>query len=74
VPVNGPSGEVFTLAEAAAYLRLQEADVVALVQSQGLPGRCISNEWHFLKVAIERWLATAPLDWQARKPAILEAD
>ncbi len=43
--VNGPSSEVLTLAEAAAYLRLPEADVVSLVHSQGLPGRCTADEW-----------------------------
>ena len=29
--VNGPSGEVLTLADAAAYLRLPETEVVRLV-------------------------------------------
>jgi excisionase family DNA binding protein len=56
--VNGPPGEVLTLAEAAAYLRLPEADVVGLVHSQGLPGRFAGSEWRFLKTAIQNWLAT----------------
>jgi excisionase family DNA binding protein len=63
---------VLTLAEAAEYLRLPEGDVVGLVHSQGLPGRCIAKEWRFLKAAIEHWLATAPPCWEARKSAILE--
>jgi hypothetical protein len=70
--VNGPSGEVLTLAEAAAYLRLPEADVVSLVHSQGLPGRCTADEWRFLKAAIQHWLATASPSWETRKAAILE--
>ena len=70
--VNGPFGEVLTLAEAAAYLRLPEAEVVGLVHSQGLPGRCIASEWRFLKAAIEHWLATASPAWETRKAAILE--
>ena len=37
--VNGPMGEVLTLAEAAAYLRLPEAEVARLVHTEGLPGR-----------------------------------
>src|SRR5205823_4609521 len=37
--VNGPAGEVLTLAEAAAYLRLPEDEVVRLVNQQELPGR-----------------------------------
>jgi hypothetical protein len=69
---NGASGEVLTLAEAAAYLRLTESDVIGLVRSQGLPGRCIASEWRFLKAAITHWLATAPSGWEDRKAAILE--
>ena len=70
--VDGLSGEVLTLAEAAAYLRLPEAEVVGLVHSQGLPGRCIAGEWRFLKAAIQHWLATASPTWEIRKAAILE--
>ncbi len=70
--VNGPSGEVLTLAEAAAYLRLPEADVVGSVNAQGLPGRCIAGEWRFLKAAIQHWLAAGSPTWETRKVAILE--
>jgi excisionase family DNA binding protein len=69
--VNGPAGEVMTLAEVAAYLRLSEAEVVVLVHSQGLPGRSIDSGWRFLKAAIDQWLATATPSWEARKPSIL---
>lgn len=69
---NGPSGEVLTLAEAAAYLRLSPTEVVDIVQSQGLPGRCIAGEWRFLKTAIQQWLATGATTWETRKTAILE--
>jgi hypothetical protein len=70
--VNGPSGEVLTLADAAAYLRLPETEVVGLVHSLGLPGRCVANEWRFLKAAVQHWLATASPTWETRKAAILE--
>src|SRR5436309_3108165 len=40
---NGPVGEVLTLAETAAYLRLPEKDVIAAVSSQGLPGRMVGG-------------------------------
>jgi excisionase family DNA binding protein len=66
---NGLSGEVFTLAEAAAYLRWNESDVMALVHSQGLPGRCIGGEWRFLKSAIQQWLAAAEPTPESRKAA-----
>ena len=52
--------EVLTLAEAAAYLRVSEADVVRLAQQQDLPGRLIGTEWRFLKSAIQDWLKTPP--------------
>jgi Helix-turn-helix domain len=70
--VNGPSGEVLTLAEAAAYLRLPAAEVVGLVHAQGLPGRCIAGEWRFLKSAIQHWLASVSPTWEMRRAEILE--
>jgi excisionase family DNA binding protein len=55
---NGPPSEVFTLPEAAAYLRLSEAELVDLVHSQGLPGRFTGCEWRFLKAGLQDWLRT----------------
>jgi excisionase family DNA binding protein len=62
-PVNGqpaPTGEVFTLSEAAAYLRVTEAEFLRLVDDQALPGRQFGTEWRFLKSAIQDWLKTPP--------------
>ena len=56
--VNGAEGEVLSLPEAAAYLRLAEPDVLRLVDEQGLPGRRLGQEWRFLKGAIRAWLGT----------------
>jgi hypothetical protein len=61
--MNGPAGDVFTLAEAAAYLRVSEADVIGLVHSQSLPGRFIA--------AIQQWLATGEPTPETRKAAQL---
>jgi excisionase family DNA binding protein len=47
---------VLTLSEAAAYLRLPEADVLLLIQEQGLPARQVGSEWRFLAAAIRDWL------------------
>lgn len=55
--VNGPVGEVMTLPEAAAYLRLPEEEVVRLVHQQDLPGRYAGTEWRFFKAAIQQWLS-----------------
>ena len=59
-PKTPTAGDVLTLAEAAAYLRLQEADVVRLVQIQDMPGRLVGKEWRFLKSAIQEWLSKPP--------------
>jgi excisionase family DNA binding protein len=53
-------GDVLTLSEVAAYLRLPEADVVRFVEEQALPGRRLGNEWRFLKDAIDDWLRSGP--------------
>jgi excisionase family DNA binding protein len=57
---KGPSGEVLTLSQAAAYLQFSEADVLRLVDEQALPARRLGNEWRFLKTAIQDWLRTGP--------------
>jgi excisionase family DNA binding protein len=54
------SDEVLTLAEATAYLRLSEGDVLRLVREQNLPGRQIGDQWRFLKAAIQDWLRSGP--------------
>ena len=63
--------DVFTLAEAAAYLRLPEMEVMALVHAQGLPGRLVAGGWRFLKTAIQRWLSTGSPTPETRKAALL---
>jgi len=68
---NGLACEVFTLAEAAAYLRLSEAELVELVHSQNLPGRFTGSEWRFLKSSIQQWLSAGPPNPQERKVAQL---
>lgn len=51
------TGEVLTLAEAAEYLRVPAADVLAMLPG-GIPGRRIGSEWRFLKSALQEWLRT----------------
>src|SRR6266540_974457 len=71
--VNGPPSEVLTLAEAAAYLRLSEKDVIAAASTQGLPGRLVSGEWRFLKSALQQWLSVSQPTDEMRKAAQLAA-
>ncbi len=66
---NGPPGEVLTLAEAAAYLRLPEADVLRWVDEQALPARRLGNEWRFLKAAIQDWLRSGTPPPKSNKEA-----
>ncbi len=56
--------EVLTLAEAAAYLRLPESEIVRAVREQGLSARQVGGEWRFLKSAIHDWLRTGPATQQ----------
>ena len=58
--VTPPTTEVFNFAEAAAYLRVTESDLMRLVHDQALPGRQFGTEWRFLKSAIQDWLKTPP--------------
>jgi excisionase family DNA binding protein len=69
--VNGPPGEVLTLAEAAAYLRLPERDVIAATSSNGLPGRLVGGEWRFLKADLQQWLSASQPTAEMRKAAML---
>jgi hypothetical protein len=69
--VNGPVGEVLMLAEAAAYLRLLEGEVVRLATTEGLPGRLVGTEWQFFKAAIQQWLSVSQPTAAMRKAAIL---
>ena len=57
--LEAPVGDVLTLAEAAAYLRLPESEVARLVHTQGLPGGAVGEEWRFLKTALQDWSADA---------------
>jgi excisionase family DNA binding protein len=54
------TGDILTLPEVAAYLRLPEEDVLQLIDEQGLPARRIGKDWRFLKEAVQYWLKTGP--------------
>jgi excisionase family DNA binding protein len=54
---NGTAGEVLTLSEAAAHLRLDEPEVLRQVREQRLPARQAGTQWRFLKAAAQKWLS-----------------
>jgi excisionase family DNA binding protein len=55
-PLTSTWPEVLTLAEAAAYLRVPDAELARMAGSQGLPGRLVGSEWRFSRAAIQDWL------------------
>jgi len=69
--MNGTTSEVFTLSEAASYLRLTESNLLELVHTQSLSARLAGSEWRFLKSAIQDWLSTGSSTPQSRKEAQL---
>jgi excisionase family DNA binding protein len=70
VTSNGVA-DVLTLTEAAQYLRLPEAEVLRLVQDQGLPARQVGSHWRFFKDAVQQWLSSGAPTLEARKYAQL---
>lgn len=48
--------DVLTLAEAAAYLKLSEAEVRAEAEAGRLVGRPIGDGWRFAREELLRWL------------------
>jgi excisionase family DNA binding protein len=66
---NGPTGEVLTLSEAAAYLRVSEEAVLQMIRTQGLPARQFDAEWRFSREGLQQWLRCPPL---SRKTAFWE--
>ena len=71
VSANGPVGDVMTLTEAAAYLRVSEKDLIGATVTQGLPGKMIGGEWRFTKSSIQQWLATPSMTPEMRRAAQL---
>jgi len=60
-PVNAlQHGDVLTLAEAAAYLRVPEDALISLVSDEAIPAQKIGGEWRFLKRALADWLRYGP--------------
>jgi len=50
------SEDVLTLAEAAAFLRVPEAELLRLVETHDIPAQQIGGEWRLLKKALIDWL------------------
>ena len=69
---NGPLGEVLTLAETAAYLRLSEQDVLIVSSmSRTFPPARSGRNGRFFKAAIQHWLSTGSPGPRSSKEALL---
>ena len=56
VALREPAPEILTAGEAAALLRVEEADVVDAAERGELPGRRIGGEWRFGREALLAWV------------------
>jgi excisionase family DNA binding protein len=54
---NLPEGDVLTLAEAAAYLRMADEKLLKLLQEGSVPGQLVGkDEWRLSKAGLSAWL------------------
>lgn len=49
-------GDVLTIDELSAYLKLPKSTLYKLVREGKVPGRKVGRHWRFRKEAIDRWL------------------
>jgi excisionase family DNA binding protein len=54
------SGDVLTLDEAAAFLRVSANNVLRMIEAESLPGRKFGPQWRFSKLALQDWLSHPP--------------
>lgn len=50
------NGQVMTMPEVAAYLKVAEKTVQRLIQRQEIPCAKVGNQWRFVRGAIDAWL------------------
>ncbi len=49
-------GDILTIEELAAYLRIPKSTLYKLVREGKVPSQKIGRHWRFLKNAVDRWL------------------
>lgn len=55
-----PAGEVLTIEELAAYLKISKSTLYKLVREGSLPCKKVGKHWRFHKDAIDEWLKQRP--------------
>jgi excisionase family DNA binding protein len=61
-------GEVLTIDELAAYLKIAKSTLYKLAQEGKLPGLKVGRHWRFRREAIDRWLESAASDVRRERP------
>ena len=51
-----PAGEILTLEEVAAYLRLTPQTIYKWAQEKRIPAVKLGKEWRFRRSILDRWL------------------
>lgn len=49
-------GDVLTIEELAAYLKIPKSTLYKIVREGKIPSQKVGRHWRFRKVAIDRWL------------------
>lgn len=58
VPEDREAPEVMTSAEAAQYLRMNRAHLVARARSGDIPGHLVDRTWRFLRTELYEWVTS----------------
>ena len=51
------NGDIMTLSEAAAFIRVSEKTLGEMARSRRIPSQKVGREWRFLRSALEEWFA-----------------
>jgi excisionase family DNA binding protein len=62
-------GDVLTIEELAAYLKIPKSTLYKLVREGKVPSQKVGRHWRFHKEAIDQWLGNREADDTNRKPA-----
>jgi len=52
--------DIFTIDEAADFLRLGKRSVYKLAKEGRIPGKKVLNKWRFEKKSLKKWVREAP--------------
>lgn len=55
--ISDPEGEILTLEEVAAYLKVGKRTLYRLVQDGKIPAFKLSGSWRFCRAELDRWIA-----------------